>query len=172
MKRQRGYTLMEVVVALSIFGVMLVIAFALTADMRKWEKRLPVNFVRNPSVISVVARMRRDVLDAHIPPGKTSIYVTEFKEFKNGEQTLIFESWTGASAQTIIWDFTEPGVAKRISYNVGVRSQWISRGLPPDMKFEIDAVKFEGRPYGVRFRAKDDDGQLAIDQILQPRTHE
>lgn len=172
MKRSRGYTLVEVVVSLSIFGVFLAIAFALTADIRKWEKRLPVNFVRNPSVISVVARMRRDVLDAQVPPGRTSIYVNEHDGYTNGPQTLIFQTWTGTSAETVVWDLREAGVARRISYRVGVRSQWVSRGLPPDLKFALDAVSFSERPYGVRFLAKDGDGQLAIDQILQPRAHD
>lgn len=171
MKRERGFTMLEVAVAMAVFGIFLAVAFSLTSDMRKWEKKLPVNFLRNPQIISVIARMRRDVLDVHLPPNG-NIYLNEFKGYENGPKTLIIETLLPKGGlQTIIWDFTEPGVAKRISYRVGVRTQWVARGLPEDFTLDIDAVKFPGRPYGVRIRAKDGNGRLAIDQILQPRTH-
>jgi hypothetical protein len=63
-------------------------------------------------------------------------------------------------------------VARRISYDVGEKSQWIARGLPPELDLELEAVEFPDRPYGVRLKAKDSNGQLAIDQIFQPRAHE
>ena len=39
-------------------------------------------------------------------------------------------------------------------------------------KTEIESVKFDGRPYGVRLIAKDTYGRISIDQILQPRSYE
>lgn len=172
-RRQRGFTLIEVIVSMTIFGIFLAIAFTLTSQMRGWERKLPVNFMRNPQIISVIARMRRDVLDVHVPPND-KIYVDEFEGYVNGSKTLIIETELPTGLQTIIWDFREAGVARRISYNVGVKSEWVARGLPPDFSagVEIKAVKFEGRPYGVRLIAKDNHGQIAIDQILQPRAHD
>ena len=173
MKRSRGFTLLEVVVAMAIFGTFLVVAFSLTSDMRKWEKNLPVNFLRNPQIISVIARMRRDVLDIQIN-GKAPVYLHSHDGYTMGKKTLILQTILEDGLHVIVWDFSEAGVAKRISYDVGEKSQWIARGLPPEFSagIDLDAVKFDGRVYGVRLKATDSNGQLAIDQILQPRAHE
>lgn len=173
MRRQRGFTLLEVAVAMAIFGIFLVIAFTLTSEMRGWEKKLPVNFMRHPQIISVIARMRRDVLDVQVPPnGK--IYLPTHDGYSNGSKTLIIQTVLPSGLQTVVWDFTEPSVARRISYNVGVKTEWVARGVPAEFSagIDIDAVEFEGRPYGVRIKAEDGNGLLAIDQILQPRTHD
>ena len=174
--RQRGFTLLEVIVAMSIFGVFLYIVFSLTSDMRGWEKRLPVNFMRNPQVMSVIARMRRDVLDLH-PAATGKIYVDEFQGYTNGPKTLIVQTQftDKGGLKTIVWDLSEPTVAKRIVWNVGnVESEWAARGLPEEFSnnAKFDAVKFAGRHYAVRFIARDADGKIAIDQILQPRAYQ
>jgi prepilin-type N-terminal cleavage/methylation domain-containing protein len=171
-RRQGGFSLLEVIVAMTVFGMFLIVVFILTAQMRGWEKKLPVNFMRHPQIISVVARIRRDVQDVHVPPGNR-IYLTSFGGYVNGNKTLILETQLATGLQTIIWDFTESGVARRISYNVGVKSEWTARGLPPEFSsgVDIEAVEFPGHPYGVRLKAEDEHGQLAIDQILQPRAH-
>lgn len=172
MKRQRGFTLLEVAVAMAVFGIFLVVAFTLTSEMRSYEKKLPVNFMRHPQIISVIARMRRDVLD--VLPFNNKIYLLNHDGYVNGPKTLILQTvMPNGGLQVIVWDLTEPGVAKRISYNVGEKSIWTARGLPPEFTAdaEFDAVEFPERPYGVRIKAKDKNGNLAIDQILQPRTH-
>ena len=151
-RRQRGFTLLEVIISMSIFLAFLIVAFTLTSEMRGWEKRLPVNFMRHPQIISVVARMRRDVLDVQVPPSG-DIYVGTFKngndEFTNGEKTAHHpDDGRRLAARTIVWDFSEPGVARRIAYNVGNKSsEWTARGLPPEFSsgVGIKAVKFDGR---------------------------
>jgi hypothetical protein len=129
--------------------------------------------MRNPQVISVIARIRRDVLDVHVPPNGT-IYVDKYKEYTNGPKTLIIETVLPTGLQTIVWDFSESGVVRRVAYNVGSEaSNSVARGMPEEFSagVGIEAVEFRGRPYGVRLIAKDSNGQIAIDQILQPRTH-
>lgn len=173
-RRDRGFTLLEVVVAMSIFGVFLYIVFSLTSDMRGWDKRLPVNFIRHPQVMSVMARMRRDVLDLH-PLADGTIYVDKFQGYENGPKTLIVQTQFESGLKTIVWDLSEPGVAKRIAWNVGnIESEWAARGLPEEFtsNAEFKALKFEGRPWAVRIIAKDSNGKIAIDQILQPRTYQ
>lgn len=171
-RRAAGYSLLEVVVAMAVFGIFLLILGALTMEMRRAEQHLPVNFMRNPQVINVLSRMRRDVLDAH---GVNAFEVMPPPGFEQSEKTLVVESvQPGGGVQTIVWDFRTPGVVVRHAYNVGVPTIWTARGLPEDFTNEllIDAVEMEGRPWGVRLKARDRKGRLAIDQIFQPRAHE
>jgi type II secretory pathway component PulJ len=171
-RRERGYSLLEVVVMLAVFGVVLVIFFTLTAELRLWEKRLPVNYMRHPQVAAVMMRLRKDVLDAYMPLGP---YVDEEGDYESGEKILIIATLLEeGTVQTVVWDFSKPGVVQRIAYNTGLKAgTWTARGLPVEFSKEVGiaAVEFEGRPYGVQIRATDEDGRIAIDQILQPRSH-
>ena len=157
---------------LAVFGAVLAIFFTLTSEMRLWEKRLPVNYMKHPQVSAVMSRLRKDVLDAFMPLGP---YVDEEGDYESGEKILIIATLLEeGTVETVVWDFSKPGVVERIAYNTGLkRSTWTARGLPPVFSKEvgITAVEFEGRPFGVRILAKDDKGQISIDQILQPRSH-
>lgn len=166
--RQRGYSLMEVIVAMAIFSTFLAIFFLLTAEMRGWEKRLPISMHKHPSLISVLERLRRDVLDAN---SKTP-YERTFREFASSPQVLIVESvQPHGGVETIVWDFRTPGEARRISFNVGVRRVWTARGLPADLSnIEITALKTGATSgWATRIVASDGAGRIAIDQIYQPR---
>ncbi len=170
-RRTAGYTLMEVVVAMAVFGIFLMILGVLTVEMRSQEKRLPVNFMRHPQVVVMISKLRRDVLDAH----GADPYKDAFQGYTQSPKTLIIESvQDNGGVQTVVWDFRNEGEVIRRAYNVGVPSDWVARGLPEDFSnsLEVDAVGIPGRPWGVRIRARDRKGRLAIDQILQPRAHE
>ncbi|HET7435604.1 MAG TPA: prepilin-type N-terminal cleavage/methylation domain-containing protein [Thermoanaerobaculia bacterium] len=170
-RRTAGYTLLEVVVAMAIFGIVLMILTILTAEMNRQEKRYPVNFMKHPQMLAVVARMRRDVFDIFADDPYPSM--TKDEKYTQGPETLIMNILVqGRGQRTVVWDFHEPGVARRIEYNVGVPTQWVARGLPPEGAFRIgsDDVSSYGPP-AVHLRVKDAKGVLAIDQILQPRTH-
>jgi prepilin-type N-terminal cleavage/methylation domain-containing protein len=170
-RRQRGYSLMEIVVAMSIFLMFLATVFVLTAEMRDYERRLPVNFQKHPQVASVLSRLRRDVLDAH---GKNP-YRDQHDGFVASGKVLIVESvQADGSVQTIVWDFREPGVARRRAYSVGNATDWWARGLPEDFsKLEIDAIRTSSdAAWATRIIAKDRGGRIAIDQIFQPRATE
>jgi prepilin-type N-terminal cleavage/methylation domain-containing protein len=162
--RRRGYTLIELLVAMSIMCIFLGILLTLTLEMFGWEKRLPINFLKHPQIIAVIARMRRDVLDAH----GTKPYRWEHDGYRGSEKTLILETVTATGGvQMVVWDFSTPGMAVRRAYNVGNVTQWVARGVPID--FIIDAVEVEGRTPGVRLTAKDRNGRTSIDQIFFPR---
>ena len=170
MRRQRGFTLMEVVVTMAIFGVFLMIVGALTLEMRGNEKRYPVNFMQHPQVIAVLSRLKRDVQDSF----GSNPYPDSAGEgkYQQSPKTLIVQTIVGGGAQTVVWDFSKPGEVDRISYNVGVPTEWVARGLPPEFAAQMDAVETPGHPYGVRILAADKNKKLAIDQYLQPRAHE
>lgn len=171
-RRQRGYTVLEMIVSLSVFGIIVAIFAILTAEMRAHQKRLPVNFMKHPQVSALMARMRRDVLDAY---GSDPYNPTRTYGYEQTPKTLLIESvQPNGGVQTIVWDFREPGIVRRRAFNVGVETQWVARGLPPDFRCAIDAVEdIPGTaPAAVRITATDEEGRVAIDQILQPRAHE
>lgn len=170
-RTQRGYSLLEIVVAMAVFGIFLMILAQLTTEMRFYEKRLPVNMHKHPTVISVLARMRRDVLDAH---GR-SPYRNEHDGYVSSPKVLILETVNASGGvETVVWDFRTPGEVRRRAYNVGNATEWVARGLPLDFaQLEIDAVKTDpDAAWATRIVAKDRKGQLAIDTILQPRATE
>lgn len=166
-RRELGFTLLETVMTLVIFGIFIFILVNLTAEMRGYDKRYPVNFMKHPQVVAVLSRMRKDVLDAFGADPYPATYAT----YTQSDKTLIVYSVqeTGFT-QTVVWDFSVPGEAHRKAYSVGgVVSDWVARGLPA--QFIVDTYEIPNRPYAVRLKAVDQAGQLAIDQIFQPRAH-
>lgn len=165
-RRSRGYTMIEVVIAMAIFGVFLLILVILTAEMRRYERKLPVNFMTHPQTGAVLARLRKDVLSATSP-----YYPSGYDTYRQGNKTLIIYTLleTGFN-ETVVWDFREEGIARRLSFNVGnMTSNWSARGVP---SFVIDSFEMgTDDPVSVRVRAYDEGGNLAIDQVLQPRPH-
>lgn len=166
----RGYTLVEVVVSLAIFGTFLFILTSLTLEMNGQDKRYPVNFMRHPQVASVLSRMRKDVVDAHAPGGANP-YRETYQAYTNGPQVLILESVQSSGfVQTVVWDLRTQGQARRRAYSAGAQvSDWVANGVP---EIKVSTFELADRPYGVRIRATDERGMLAIDQIYQPRSHQ
>jgi prepilin-type N-terminal cleavage/methylation domain-containing protein len=170
-RRQRGYSLLEVVFAMAIFGMFLSVLFLLTAEMRFYEKRLPINMHKHPQVISVLARLRRDVLDAH---GKTP-YKNVHGEYKASSKVLILETIAAnGGVETVVWDFRTEGEVRRRAFVMGNSHDWVARGLPVDFStLDIDALKTApDAAWATRITAKDGKGRIAIDTILQPRATE
>ena len=173
MKRQRGYTLVEVIVALSIFTAIIFIFAILTNEMKSHSKRLPINFMKHPQISSVMARMRRDILDAH---GSSPYEPERTYGYSQTPKTLVIETMSpdgSGGVETVVWDFREKGIVRRRSFNLGVEKQWMAQGIPPNFRVAFDAEDLPGRgPWAVRIRALDEEGRVAIDQILQPRAHD
>ena len=165
-RREKGYTLAEMVVSIGVLGIIVTIFAVLASEMRAHQKRLPINYMRHPQVSAVLSRMRRDVQDSK------GGYYDSHDGYEASKHVLIMETLqTTGGVQKIIWDFREPGVVKRRAYNVGVAQEWVARGMPESAVFEVNAVEIPRRPYGVRIQVTDAEGRLAIDQILQPRAY-
>jgi prepilin-type N-terminal cleavage/methylation domain-containing protein len=170
-RRRNGYTLMEIVVAMAIFGTVLFILVLLTAEMRSYEKKLPINFMKHPQISAIISRLRADVLDAYARGGEP--FPDEFLDYVKGEDVMIIRKWTDGSVQTVVWDFRKKGQVTRSEYRVGVMtSEWTARGTANLVKkFNIeeeDASEWNG----LRFKAYDKKGVLAIDQLFIPRAHD
>ncbi len=166
-KRQRGYTLIEVVYVLAIFGIFLWTLTTMTEELRRQEQRYPVDFMKHPQIAAVMSRLRRDVIDAF----RDNPYPGSYSSYTQSDKTLIIYSILGSGfGQTIVWDFRTAGEARRTAYSAGMLvSNWMARGVP---QFQISTFEIPNRPYAVRVRARDRKGRLAIDQIFQPRGHD
>ncbi len=164
-KQQRGFTLMEVVVSLTLFGIFLFIIMQMTREMAGHEKRLPVNFMSHPEVNAVLSRLRRDVSDATEP-----YYPDTYQTYSQSSTTLILYSLQATGfAETVVWDFSTPGVVTRRAFSVGsMTSEWIARGVP---QFKVSDYPIPQHPDSVRVQATDQKGSLAVDQVFQPRPH-
>jgi prepilin-type N-terminal cleavage/methylation domain-containing protein len=162
-KRKRGYSMLEVVIALAVFGIFLMIIVSLTAEMRANEKRYPVNFMTHPEVSSVMARIRKDIVD-------TKYYPAEWQGTQQTPKTLILYTLTqGGAGQTVVWNFQTAGEVHRISFNATEQvGDWVARGLP---NFSIDSYTLDTGQNAVRIKATDDQNRLAIDEIFVPRPH-
>ena len=167
LRRAAGYTLLEVVIAMAIFGMFLIVLAQVTAEMRHIERRLPLNMHKHPQVVAVLARMRRDVMDS-------TEYRSSYDAYTSSNKVLIIETLVNGGVQTVIWDFQTPGEVHRVSYNAGVPVTWVARGLPLGFSaLDIDAIKVNsGSPWAAHITARDAKGRLAIDTILQPRATE
>lgn len=162
---------METIVAMTIFGMFLGVLFILTAEMRGYEQRFPINYHRHPQVIAVLARMRRDVMDAY---GKTP-YRDAYGDYTSSSKVLIVETVAPTGGvETVVWDFRTAGQVQRRAYSVGQSKDWTARGLPLDFsQVEIDALMVgSGAAWATHVTAFDKEGRLAIDAILQPRATE
>ena len=166
-KRTGGYTLMEVVVAMALFGVFLFIIVTLTAEMRRNEKKWPVDFFSNPEVGSVLARIRHDVYDS-------TLLLPSYDTYNSSPTTLIVYTLSvdGSSAETVVWDFSKPGEVHRRAYRATtLSSEWVARSVPIFTCSSCLLGESVNGEAAVHIQAMDKEGKLAIDEIFVPRPH-
>ena len=164
---QRGFTLLEMSVVLALFGVFLYIIVTLTAEMRRQEKKYPVNLLANPQVDSVLARMRRDIAD-------TTAYYQQYAGIPVSPTVLWVDTNKGGASEVVMYDFRTPGEAHRRVFNsaqVQV-SEWVAHAVPV-----FSCAPYDQLPHGtngIEIQAFDESGstpKLVIDEIIAPRAH-
>lgn len=166
---ERGFSLLEIVIVLAMFGAFLWIVVVLTAEMVGYEKRLPVNYLAHPQIGGLMARLRRDVSSACC-----SYYPDSYATYTQSSNTLIVETLVRSGfSERVVWDFSTAGEAHRHAFSAGAEtSHWIARGLPP--RIVVADFPIPNKPQktdSVRIQAYDAKGRLAIDQVFQPRAH-
>ncbi len=162
--RSRGYTLLEIVVTLAVFGIFLWIVVILTAEMRSNEKKYPINYMAHPEVGSVMARLRKDIFD-------TKYYPAAFQGYSQTPKTLLLYTLRQTGfAETVVYDFRTRREVHRKAFNATQQTtDWVARGVPD---FQIGSFTLNTGQDAVRITATDDQNRLAIDEIFVPRPHD
>jgi type II secretory pathway component PulJ len=161
-RRVRGYTMLEIAITLALFGVFLFIIVTMTAEMRRNEKKWPVNFFTHPEVGSVLARLRRDIYDSTARPDN-------FETYSSPPTLIVYTINNDGTGETIVWDFTTPGEVHRKAFKATLlSSEWIARGLP---LFTATTQRMPSGQDAIRIQAVDQEKKLAIDELIVPRPH-
>jgi prepilin-type N-terminal cleavage/methylation domain-containing protein len=163
-RREHGYTLLEIVVTLAVFGIFLFIIVALTADMRANEKRYPVNYMAHPEASAVMARLRKDIFD-------TKWYPHDHQGYEQGPQTLLLYTLDQTGfGKTVVYDFRTRGEVHRKEFNATLLiNEWVAHGVPD---FHFTDFRLDSGQIGARITATDEQNRLAIDEIFFPRPHD
>lgn len=163
-RRVRGYSLMEVVVVMALFGVFLFIMVTLTAEMRRNEKKWPINFLARPEVGSILARVRHDILDS------TSFPDTIDKYSQSPTTLILYTINQDGTAETVVWDFNQPGEIHRLAFKATLLSSDWKALEEPVFISSLEPME-SGNEQQVHIRAIDKEGKIAIDEIFVPRPH-
>ena len=152
---------MEMVVALAIFTILLMVVVSLENQMLRFDRSMRIRFMVHPEDMAVIARVRKDVLDAQGYPETAA-------EYTQSPTTLILTVLNEDNVlEQVVYDFSEEGMARRIAYLQNEKTmEWIARGVP---KYRVSSFAMPNDEIAVRLRGLDQKGALLVDQILLPR---
>ncbi|MGA7616037.1 MAG: hypothetical protein WBX15_12745 [Thermoanaerobaculia bacterium] len=151
--------MLEIVIALAMFGLLILILAALEAEMVRFDRSMQLDFFTHPDRSAVITRMRRDVLD-------TTGYPDPFDEWSQSHTVLILRLST-PPATTVVWDVSESGTARRIEYTgAAKKSAWAAFNVPA---FTFDSYDMPDGKTAVRLEGTDSKGEVIVDQVFTPR---
>ena len=152
---------MEMVVALAIFTILLMVVVSLENQMLRFDRSMRIRFMVHPEDMAVIARVRKDVLDAQGYPETAA-------EYTQSPTTLILTVLNQNNVlEQVVYDFSEEGMARRIGYLQNEKTtEWVARGVP---KYRVSSFSMPNDEIAVRLRGLDQKGALLVDQILLPR---
>ncbi|HSN69223.1 MAG TPA: type II secretion system protein [Thermoanaerobaculia bacterium] len=153
---RRGAGLLELVVAMAVFGVFLLILTSLAAEYRRLDRGIRFGWFIHPDDMAVATRMRRDVNDS-------VGYPESFGDLEQTPTTLLL---SGQGARTIVWTFSDDAVRRdEWKGNVLVAS-WTARAT---RRFEIGAWSGADGSTGVHLVGKTAEGRVIVDRLFVPR---
>lgn len=149
-------TAVEVVIALAIFGVLLLILTSLQAEFLRFDRDADLRLFDHPQHLAVLERLRRDVQDS-------ISYPLMWQEWLQTDTSLILRL---SEETVVVWSF-ESGRAERLSWVDGALDErWTARGLP---RFELAAAEGASGRFGVRLQGYGGEEQLVLEQVVFPR---
>lgn len=161
--------MVEMVVALAIFGILLLVLTSLEKQFVELQLRSRSNLMKHPDASAVISRVRKDILDS-------AEYPKKHLDFKESPEVLLLSSKDAeGQPQFIVYDFRTRTVARRITYSgEEITSEWTARGVP---RFSIDDFEMPDGGVAVRLQAFDfvrtetgtEVERLVLDQITEPR---
>lgn len=155
--------MLEIIVALAVFGILMLVLAGLDREFLRFDREMRVQFFLHPEPMSVLARVRRDVLDSRG-------YPASFQSWSQSPTQLLLyvEDPKTPKLMIVVYDFSEVGFARRLAFEGKEKvSDWRARGVP---KFTIGSYDMPRGGTAVRLKALDEKGRLAVDQIIQPRS--
>lgn len=156
LRRARGAGLLELVVAMAVFGIFLLILTSLAGEYRRLDRQIRFGWFLHPDDMAVAARMRRDVLDSRGYP----------ESFGAQEQTPRTLLLAGKGASTVVWAFEEE-LARREEWKGNVLvSSWRARAA---RRFEVGAWDTPGGATGVHLVGRTAEGRVVVDRLFVPR---
>jgi len=163
LSRQRGSSLLELVVALAILGALLMMIVSLQSQMFHFERTMRIELMTHPETMAVLARVRKDVLDATGYPATAGSYVQS--------PTVLILGGTDERGQPIqiVYDFQRDQMVVRATFHAGTGAkigEWVARGVP---RYRVSSYEMPDGSTAVRLQGEDRQGRLTIDQIYEPR---
>ena len=161
--RSKGYSLVEMLAALAIFSIFLIVLVGLQREFTRYDGEVRLAMFAHPSPLSVLARLRRDVLDSNGYPKKEGSWI------QSPDTLLLYTMSESDRTRIIVWDFHEAGIARRIELEGTERvAEWEARNVPD---YRIGKwIAPDGR-VGLVVTAQDGEENVVVDQIVMPRAH-
>ncbi|MCM2314962.1 MAG: hypothetical protein NDJ92_07415 [Thermoanaerobaculia bacterium] len=144
-----------------IFGIFLVILVGLQREFLRYDGEMRVALFTHPAPLSVLARLRRDVLDSRGYPSSEGAWE------QSPSILLLDVVGDDGRPRVVVWDFSTPRMARRIERFKGkTTSDWEARAVPA---FRVESWEAPDGRTGVLVTARDGGGNVVVDQILAPR---
>ncbi|MFN2442667.1 MAG: prepilin-type N-terminal cleavage/methylation domain-containing protein [Thermoanaerobaculia bacterium] len=154
--RNRGMTIIELVVAMAVFSVFMVILALIAADFASLERGVRFRWFLHPDDAAVIARLRRDVLDS------TGYPVDHAGELQSARYLIL----SVGPGKVVTWKFTPTSAVRSEWTGSAKQGEWTANAT---RDFSIGAWSTPNDETAVRVSGRSSDGSLVIDQIFVPR---